>query len=126
MHFLLDQNVARSVAEVLLELGHSCEYSRELLPVGAADPVIAVAAEQIGAILVSHDKDFKTIAPRVQAGHRNRYRRLSRIALECREAEAAGRIRELIEVIEILYNQAQTKPDPRLILHIQTNTIRTG
>lgn len=125
MDFLLDQNVARSVATVLTELGHACQYSRELLPADAADPVVAVAAEQTGAILVTHDRDFKTIAPRVQHGQRARFKRLSRIALECSEVEAAGRIRELMPVIEALWALAQSKPDKRLILHITKTSVRT-
>jgi len=126
MHFLLDQNVARSVSVALIELNHTCQFSRELLPVDAADPLVALAAEQVNAILVTHDKDFKTIAPRVAHGFRARFKRMSRISLECSEAEAAARIRELMPVIEALWSLAQTKADKRLILHITKTSIRTA
>ncbi|HWL46576.1 MAG TPA: DUF5615 family PIN-like protein [Sphingomonadaceae bacterium] len=125
MHFLLDQNVARSVADAIVELGHSCEFSRALIPPNADDPIVAIAAEELNAILVSHDHDFNTIAPRVIAGHRTRFKKLSRIALQCRETEAAGRIRELMPAIELFVALAAKKPDKRVIIYIQTNTIRT-
>lgn len=125
MHFLLDQNVARSVAEVFQEMGHTCEFSRALLPASADDPLVAIVAEQLDAVLVSHDTDFNTIAPRVIDGQKRRYSKLSRIALQCREFEAASRIRELMPAIELFVALAANKPDKRVIIFIQTNTIRT-
>ena len=126
MHFLLDQNVARSVAETLRRLGHTCDFSRDLIPADAADPVVAVAAEQLGAILISHDRDFKTIAPRVAEGQKARYKRLSRIALECPEAMAAARLEELMPIIEMTWQLQQTKSDKRMIFHITRTTFRLG
>lgn len=126
MHFLLDQNVAKAVAETLVELGHSCEFSRALIPPNADNPLVAIAAEETGAILVSHDNDFKTIAPRVVHGQRNRFRKLSRIALQCPEPQAAQRLRELMPVIEHLVSLAETKPDKRVIIFIQQHTMRTA
>lgn len=126
MHFLLDQNVARAVADVIVELGHTYEFSRALVPANAADPVVALAAEETGAILVSHDKDFNTIAPRVALGQRTRFKRLSRIALECPEPIAAKRVKELMPMIELMVQLADNKPDKRVIIFIQTHTIRTA
>lgn len=125
MHFLLDQNVAKAVADTLIEIGHTCEFSRALIPADADDPVVAIAAEEIGAILVSHDNDFKTIAPRVVHGQRARFRKLSRIALQCPEPLAADRLRELMPVIEHLVSLAANKPDKRVIIFIQQHTMRT-
>ena len=65
MRFLLDQNVAKVVQETLIELGHEAEFSNALVAPNADDPVVAIAAEESDAILVSHDNDFKSIAPRV-------------------------------------------------------------
>lgn len=126
MHFLLDQNVAKSVADMLVRIGHTAEFSRALIPHDSDDPLVAVAAQELGAILVSHDNDFKSIAPRVVRGQRNRFRKLSRIALQCPEHMAAERLRELMPVIEHLVQLAGQKPDKRVIIFIQQNTIRTA
>jgi predicted nuclease of predicted toxin-antitoxin system len=126
MHFFLDQNVANSVADVIEELGHSCEFSRELIPADADDPLVAIAAEQREAILVSHDADFNAIAPRALRGHKARFKKLSRIALQCREHEAAKRMRDMMPIIEICVAQAAAKPDKRVIIFIQSHTHRTA
>jgi predicted nuclease of predicted toxin-antitoxin system len=126
MHFLLDQNVAKAVADMLASEGHTCEFSRHLIPANAPDPIVAIAAEETGAILVSHDTDFNAIAPRVAQGHKARFRKLSRVALQCSEPEAAGRLRDHLAILEILITQACHKPDKRVILYIQKHTMRTG
>lgn len=126
MRFLLDQNVAKAVQDALIELGHEAEFSRALIPHDADDPIVAIAAEQTDSILISHDNDFKTIAPRVVHGQRARFQKLSRIALQCPEVLAAERIRELMPVIEHLVTLASKKPDKRVIIFIQTHTMRTS
>lgn len=115
-----------AVADMLLEEGHTCEFSRALMPADAADPLVAIAAEETGAILVSHDTDFNTIAARVVKGHKNRFRKLSRVALQCSEPEAAARLRDNLPILQLLLAQAEARPDKRVILFIQKFTIRTA
>ena len=107
MYFLHDHNVPDSVALVLRELGHTVEFVRNVLPMDSADPLVATAAEAMGAILVSIDRDFKRIAPRIPKGERARFRKLSRISIECSEAQAAQRVRELMPFIELAWQTAQ-------------------
>jgi predicted nuclease of predicted toxin-antitoxin system len=126
VHFLLDQNVAKAVADMLVEEGHTCEFSRALIPADAADPLVAIAAEVTGAILVSHDSDFNTIAARVVKGQKNRFKKLSRVALQCSEPDAAVRLRDNLPILELLLAQAAHRPDKRVILFIQKFTIRTA
>jgi predicted nuclease of predicted toxin-antitoxin system len=126
MHFLLDQNVAKAVADMLVEEGHTCEFSRHLIPADAPDPLVAIAAEETNAILVSHDTDFNSIAPRVAHGHKARFKKLSRVALQCSEAEAAGRLRDHLAILAILIAQSANKPDKRVILILQKHTMRTA
>ncbi len=111
---------------MLLEEGHTCEFSRALIPADAADPLVAIAAEETGAILISHDTDFNKIAARVVKGQKNRFKKLSRVALECSEPEAAERLRENLPILELLLAQAERRLDKRVILFIQKTTIRTG
>jgi hypothetical protein len=124
MHFLLDENVPHSVAGVLERSGHSVEFVVEILPRGAADPIVATLSETIGAVLVSADNDFKSLAPRIQIG-RGRYRRLSRIALLCGEPQAAQRIEKAMSLVEAEFEIAQQSPDRRMIVAIGRSYIRT-
>jgi predicted nuclease of predicted toxin-antitoxin system len=106
MLLLLDQNVADSVAVVFREFGHTVHLVREILPADSPDPLIAAVAELDSYVLVSHDRDFETIAPRIPKGSRARFRKLSRISLECNEAQAANRIRQTMSYIELAFTNA--------------------
>ena len=89
MHFLLDENVPVSVADVLARNGHTSDEIRGYVPPGALDPVVATISQELDAVLVSFDGDFQKIAPRVPDGQRARFRRLSRIWMRCNEPRAA-------------------------------------
>jgi hypothetical protein len=75
------------------------------------------------AVLVSLDSDFQTLAPRAGIG-KARFRRLSRIALKCKEPQAAGRIRIALSLIEHEWKVAQSSNDKRMIIEIGTSVIR--
>ena len=76
------------------------------------------------AVLVSLDGDFKSLAPRAAFG-RNRFRRLSRIALRCSEPQAANRVSVAMSLVEHEWAVAQSKSDKRMIVEIGTTFIRT-
>lgn len=75
---LLDHNVPDSVADVFRAHGHTVRHVRDILPTDSPDPLVATVSEEDGTVLVSCDRDFKLIAPRIPRGHRARFRRLSR------------------------------------------------
>lgn len=125
MLVLLDQNVPDSVAEVFREHGHEVILLRDILPTDSPDPLVATVSENQGAVLVSHDGDFKYIAPRIPVGARTRFSKLSRIHLQCPEPQAAKRVREAMSLIEAEYDIAQSSPDSRMILGISKQVIKT-
>ena len=126
MKFLLDQCVPASVEGVLVEAGHETIWVRNVLPTNSEDEIVAAVAENFGAVLVSMDKDFKKIAPRVPAGHRARFRRLSRVSLDCIEPHAAARCREAMSLVEAEFHLASQRQDPRMIVLIGESYIRTN
>jgi hypothetical protein len=73
---------------------------------------------------VSLDGDFKSLAPRAAFG-RNRFRRLSRIALRGSEPQAANRVSVAMSLVEHEWAVAQSKSDKRMIVEIGTTFIRT-
>jgi len=81
LRLLLDHNLPDSVAAVFEEYGHEVHLLRDVLLPDSPDLVAAVSEENDW-ILVSCDKDFRSIAPRVPRGMRMRFRRLSRISLD--------------------------------------------
>jgi predicted nuclease of predicted toxin-antitoxin system len=122
---LLDQNVPDSVAPVFEEHGHEVIFLRDILPTDSPDQVVADVSETEGAVLVSCDRDFRRIAPRIPEGQRRRFARLSRISLECSEPQAANRVRVAMSFIEAEYAIAQEANDPRMIVTISTQVMRT-
>ena len=125
MLVLLDQNVPDSVAPVFEEHGHEVIFLRDILPTDTSDQVVADVSETEGAILVTCDKDFKRIAPRIPLGQRQRFQRLSRISLDCPEPQAANRVRAAMVFIEAEYAIAQAANDPRMIVTIGREVMRT-
>ncbi len=125
MLVFLDQNVADSVAQAFREAGHEVVLLRDVLPTDSSDLLVATIAESEGAVLVSHDGDFTKIAPRIPTGARRRFRRLSRIHLQCSEPEAARRVRAAMSLINAEHALAVGSGDPRMILSIDSRVIRT-
>lgn len=125
MRFILDENVAVSVFRKLKELGHEAEYVRDLIPEGSVDQLVAFVAENESAVLISHDGDFRKIAPRVPDGQKKRFSRLSRIHLRCPEFQAAQRIEKSIDFILSEFNIAMLGNDKRMILQIGSSYIRS-
>jgi hypothetical protein len=124
LKFLTDNCVPDSVGRALSNAGHEVMLLRHILPTSSPDPLVASVAELNDAILISFDRDFRTLAPRIGIG-RQRFRRLSRIGFRCREPEAAERLKLALALIEFEWTSAQVASDKRMIIEIGPNYIRT-
>ncbi len=121
---IIDENVDDAVGQYFHERGHRVGFVRDLFASGIADPIISAIGDEDSAIVVTHDKDFKILAQRAPEGTRQRFRRLGRISLRCREPQAKKRIEELIDSIEFEFMQVQKRRDQRLIMEITGTTFR--
>lgn len=124
IRYFVDQCVPDSVGQALAERGHDVVLLREKMAPNSPDPLVAAVSEMFDAVLVSHDSDFKSLAPRMEIGRR-RFKRLSRIALNCRESQSARRIVEALTLIEHEWNYSQAQSDKRMIIEIGATYIRT-
>jgi predicted nuclease of predicted toxin-antitoxin system len=125
IRLLLDHNVPDSVGTVFMAHGHIVQHVRDILPTDSSDPLVATISEFDGCVLVSCDRDYNVIAPRVPIGQRARFRKLSRISLECNEYQAAQRVEEAMSFIEMEYDIASTRRDHRMHIVIQNNGMKT-
>lgn len=123
MLFYLDENVPASVEVVIAERGHDVAWTRDILPIGAPDELVGSIAENDRALLVSHDKDFKRIAPRIPEGERTRFRNLSMIRMECIKPRSAQRMGVALPYIEFEYNERDGQHDQRIIIAVKTDLI---
>ena len=122
--FFIDHCLPDSVGIALKHAGHEVVLLREKIAPDSPDPLVAAVSEMHGAVLVSSDSDFKSLAPRVGIGRR-RFQRLSRIGLSCNEPQAASRIVAALSFIEHEWLVAQKSADKRMIVSIGNGHMRT-
>lgn len=122
---MADECVAESACKFLEERGHEVIRAKSKVPEGTEDPIVAKVSEDLSAILLSDDADFRTIAARRIDGQKRRFRRLSRIQLACKHSQAANRLAAAMTLIEFEYDIAQARPDKRMIIEVKTTLIRT-
>ncbi len=121
----LDNNVPDSVAEVFRRHGHSVTLLRDILPADSPDPVVAAFSEDKGFVLISADRDFRKIAPRIPRAAKARFQRLSRITIQCNPYQTVQRIEKAMSLIEAESRIAQDSQDKRMIITIGNAFIRT-
>lgn len=126
MKFFADHCVTESVCRVLEKRGHTVIRLRDELPTDSPDPLVAKYAQQIEAILLSHDADFRKIAPRIPIGARGRFRKLSRVHLQCDYPGSENRMAAALSLIEFEWEIAQTRADKRIHIVIQKTGIKTN
>lgn len=124
IRFFVDNCVSVSVASVLRSAGHEVILLRDSIAPDSPDRLVAAVAELHGAVLVSYDKDFRSLAPRIGVGQR-RFRKLSRIGFRCSEPQAARRVEFALSLIEHEWSLAETAADKRMLIEIGPTYIRT-
>src|SRR4051812_32493294 len=115
--FFTDQCVPDSVGRMLIAAGYAVERLREKLATDSPDQLVATYSEISGAVLISLDRDFKSLAPRIGIGQQ-RFRKLSRIGIRCDEPHAAERIKSALSLIEHEWERAQVTADKRMIIEV--------
>jgi predicted nuclease of predicted toxin-antitoxin system len=112
--------VAESVCKLLEARGHDVTRSRAVIPPDSPDPIVAKAAQDADAILISEDGDFKSLVQRKG----RRFKRLSRVSLRCGSAQTANRMAAALSLVEFEFAQAQIRQDKRIIIEIHVSLIR--
>ena len=125
IRFFIDHCVPDSVGRVLRDEGHDVILLAERIAPDSPDPLVAAVSELSGAILVSLDSDFKTLAPRVPKGQRQRFRKLSRIGLRCKAPRCAQRLTATLSLVEHEWAVAQKSADKRMIVDIGESYVRS-
>lgn len=127
MTLLIDEDVPKAVADFLRERGHKVLMADEIFPKSTPDPVIAKQAELDEAIVVSCNvKHFERLISKVphrsgrQPGaHRKRTGTI--LFFKC-QAQAAARVRSVIDRIEADYVRTANKRDQRFMVRIRLNS----
>lgn len=86
--------------------------------------MIATIGDQLSAIVVTWDRDFKALVSRIPEGNRARFRKLGRISFKCNEVKGAELLRRWIEMVEFHYERASGQPGFRMIAQIQESGVK--
>jgi predicted nuclease of predicted toxin-antitoxin system len=125
MRFFTDQNVPESVPKALEEAGCDVERLRDKTAIDSPDTLVAAVSQANGAVLVTMDSDFKSIASRIGIGQR-RFRKLSLLRFEkCRESRAKERLKSALSLIAHEWDFGGGQRDRRMFVVICTDVIRT-
>lgn len=125
IRFFVDHCVPDSVGRVLREANHEVILLRERIAPDSPDPLVAAVSEMNGAVLVSLDSDFRSLAPRIPKGQRQRFRKLSRIGLRCKAPRCAQRLTMALSLIEHEWAVAQVSADKRMIVDVGETYVRS-
>ena len=117
--------MTESACKFLEERGHEVLRAKNKVPEGTPDPIVAKVSQDLDAILLTDDADFKTIVSRRPDGQKRRFRKLSRVHLACKHAQSVNRLAASITLIEFEYEIAQGRKDKRMILDLKPTIIRT-
>ncbi len=119
MVLVIDEHVPQSLAAFLQDRGHDVRRVVGSGLEGEKDPLIAKAANDLGAIVVTFNhRHFAILISRATHSGRNRYPRAGRLSLRCEAAVAVRRVPEFIEEIELEHAKAQTRTDKRVIISL--------
>jgi predicted nuclease of predicted toxin-antitoxin system len=124
MRFFLDNCIPDPVGHFLKGKGHEVIFQRDAIPTDAPDKLVALAAVENDAILISSDKDFKAIASRFHISH-GRLRRLSRVQFRCAEPKHVKRLEIGLSLIEFEWGLCQSVSDARMFIDVMDNAFRT-
>lgn len=116
---LIDECFGQTIAQFFEDLDFDVSRVGTKLPSGAPDVTVAAAALAEGAVVVTHDSDFR-IRPDGGAnihGIRTPMERAPRIYFKCPHPEVRRRLEELIDDIENEYQIAQRR-NIRFTMHI--------
>ena len=124
MLFLLDECVTGSALDALRSAGFEAHtVSDHLLP-SAEDQLVASTADSLGAIIVSHDRDFKKLIARKHDGQVKKFRNAHLVKMECKQGRIADRLMAAMPLIQEEYRVRTTMKDKRLIAFIATDFVR--
>ncbi len=117
--FLLDEGVPRQIVEMLQRHGYTVLILQDFTLAGSADPVVAIAGDNLGAILLVCDSHFRGVSEIAQSSISNkRLKKLHRIWMRGNQARMCARLEDLLPTIETEFSVYQTRSVKRMFLTI--------
>ena len=114
-----------SVGRVCASHGYDVLYHPEVLLPGAKDEVVCEAALRNSAVLIAQDGDMKSFARRYSVTpSSDRFNRLCVIRLCCNEVQAAKRVAQLFDLIDVEWAYTKSLAARRLWIDVMQDQVR--
>lgn len=104
---LIDECVPVPRIQALLEgRGYEVLTVGAYLPKGSLDQEVLAGAADRGAVILTHDADFKSLIAKAP-GHQAKLKKAGRIVFRCDHSQIPARLQQLIDDIEREFDAAQ-------------------
>ena len=123
MHFVLDENAPVNVVDLLEDYGAEVSRITDYLPEGSPDQLVAAACDQLGAIVLSIDSDFKSIITRRPDRQKKPLKRVGLVKMSCKESRISDRLIKALPIIQKEYELRQDTIDKRIIVFVYTDLV---
>lgn len=120
MHFVLDENAPVTLVEPLRNFGAEVSRITDYIAEGSPDPLVAATCDELGAIVISVDSDFKRIITRRRDRQKRPLRHVGLIKMSCKESRVVERLMAAMPLIYKEYELRQQMPDRRIIAFVHT------
>lgn len=125
MLIITDEDVPDDVASFLADRNHEVLLAREHFLLATPDAVIAKAASERGAVVVTWNRrHFKALAKRKRKNGSLSYPGMSVIAFSCSHPRGLARIQTLVSEIEAIHAIRVVRGGVRMIADISDTVLR--
>ena len=123
--FFTDNDVPASVNKALLAAGHTVVRLRDQMALTSPDEIVATACREGGLVLVTHNvRDFQRILRDRMQMTKKQALQFSRLELACSQVEAARRVQEEMEVIELAWARHRAEQKVGMSVTIARDFVR--
>ena len=124
MIFILDECIPVSALHALQNLNYEAAMITVYIATKSPDQLVAATADAAGAIIVSHDRDFKRLIARRTDGQQPRFRNAHLLKMECKQPRIPDRLIMCMPIIVSEFQARQQMRDHRMIAWIGADFIR--
>jgi hypothetical protein len=119
----IDENAPDAVADFFIRQGYTAYLVRDRFGAGTPDRVIARAASEMGAVVVTYDRDYRQLAGWTTKPPNTRYPGMGLIVLSGPEPMGVDLVRRFLPMIEAAWDLVQGTSDPRLLVELSPSGI---
>lgn len=117
----VDENVPDDIANFLMRMDYEVHLVRDRFVAGTPDHVIAKAADEYGAVVLTYDSDYKRLAGWQLKSPPSRYPNMGLVILSGREEDGLALITSALPEIELMHALVQMRTDTRLLVEVGPN-----